>query len=64
MTEAESANLKQQREEIWRVQLRNKIKSKDRTTIEKVKMPELPADIRNRNHDEVNKGLTDELLWR
>jgi glutamate synthase (NADPH/NADH) small chain len=54
-------NPKQQHDEPWRVQVRSQIKAKDRTMLERVKMPEVEATIRNKNHIEVNMGLTEEL---
>lgn len=50
--------LKDERNQEWRKELRTKIKSKDRTEIERVKMPEEEPDFRNKNYAEVNKGLT------
>lgn len=50
------------RDDTWRIELRSKIKAKERTTIERVKMPELDAAYRSRIRDEeVNLGLTPEL---
>ena len=57
-------NLKLQREEPWRAELRNQIKAKDRTVFERVKMPEVAAEIRNKSHIEVNSGLTEELAQK
>lgn len=53
--------LKIQRDEEWRDKLRKQIKAKDRTNIERVKMPEADPDVRNKNHMEVNSGLTEEM---
>lgn len=51
--------LKAQREQEWRVELRNKIKNKERTDILRVKMPELDPMERIKYQDrEVNQGLT------
>lgn len=44
----------------WRDELRKSIKAKERTDIPRVQMPELNADYRNHNYEEVNKGLTPE----
>jgi glutamate synthase (NADPH/NADH) small chain len=52
--------LKEERNKEWRKTLRANIKPKDRTAIEKVKMPEENPNIRNTNNIEVNKGLTKE----
>ncbi len=56
-----SEYLKEQRSQEWRVQLRKSIKNKDRIAIPRVKMPEVEPEIRSRNYDEVNIGLTPEL---
>ncbi|WP_163717962.1 NADPH-dependent glutamate synthase [Mangrovibacterium lignilyticum] len=50
--------LKQEREQAWRVELRGKIKNKDRGLIERVKMPEMKAMKRVCfQNKEVNLGL-------
>lgn len=38
----------------------NKLAAKERLAIERVVMPELPADVRSRNFNEVNRGLSAE----
>ena len=49
------------RAEAWRVELRNAIKAKDRTNMERVHMPELDATYRSHNRvEEVNLGITAE----
>lgn len=53
-----------EREQTWRVELRNAIKAKDRASIPRVKMPELDPDYRNKNNEEVNLGLTSEMAMR
>jgi glutamate synthase (NADPH) small chain len=60
MTESNPDYFKQQREESWRVDLRNQLKAKDRTSMVRVKMPEEDPEKRNKSHIEVNKGLTEE----
>ena len=50
--------LKKEREKEWRVELRGKIKAKDRTSLERLDMPEEDPDVRNKSYIEVNKGLT------
>ncbi len=46
----------------WRKELRNSMKPKERTAIERVKMPELDAAYRATTRtEEVNKGLTKEM---
>jgi glutamate synthase (NADPH/NADH) small chain len=47
-----------ERKADWRDKLRKEIKSKDRTNIERVHMPEVDPNIRNKSNVEVNKGLT------
>ena len=47
------------RDEQWRVDLRAKIKAKDRTNLIRVQMPELDAEYRSHiRNEEVNLGLT------
>ncbi len=49
------------RDAEWREQLRNAISAKERTSIPRVKMPELPADFRVTTFtDEVNQGISAE----
>jgi glutamate synthase (NADPH/NADH) small chain len=60
MSEEFSKSLKEQRDEDWRVALRGLMKAKDRTSIERVKMPETAPEIRNKSYVEVNTGLTEE----
>ncbi len=50
--------LKQERSQPWREELRNSLKAKDRTSRERIKMPEQDPYVRNTNHSEVNNGLT------
>lgn len=61
MTAEDLEILKVQRDEEWRTELRKQIKAKDRTNIERVKMPEAHPNIRNKNHQEVNSGLDIEM---
>jgi glutamate synthase (NADPH/NADH) small chain len=51
----------EKRNETWRVELRNTIKAKERADIQRVHMPELDPEIRSRNTEEVNLGLTAEM---
>jgi glutamate synthase (NADPH/NADH) small chain len=51
----------ERRNETWRIELRNTIKAKERTDIQRVHMPELAPEIRSRNTEEVNLGLTAEM---
>lgn len=54
-------NLTEERNQEWRVELRNAMKAKDRTDIARVHMPELDAVYRSSNRvEEVNLGLTPE----
>ena len=50
-----------ERKADWREKLRKEIKSKDRTSITKIHMPEEDPNVRNKSNIEVNKGLTLEL---
>ncbi len=53
--------LKIERAQEWRGELRKSMKAKERTSRERVDMLERDPDIRNKNIDEVNLGLTEEL---
>jgi len=53
--------LKAERQQAWREDLRKNKKAKERTSMERVRMPEQDPHVRNRNHEEVNKGLTEEM---
>ncbi|MDR0768417.1 MAG: NADPH-dependent glutamate synthase [Dysgonamonadaceae bacterium] len=46
------------RDELWRKELRESMKNKERVAIPRVKMPELEAAYRSRSYDEVNMGLS------
>ncbi len=51
-------DLKEERNQEWRAELRSKTKNKDRGLIPRVKMPELAPEIRVKHQDrEVNMGL-------
>lgn len=53
---------KSNRDLAWRLELRNKMKPRERSAISRVLMPELDPDYRSRVRDEeVNLGLTPEL---
>jgi glutamate synthase (NADPH/NADH) small chain len=52
--------IKEERNKDWRVELRKSIKAKDRTDRVRAHMPEADPGVRNKNSEEVNKGL--ELL--
>ena len=49
--------LKEERNQEWRVELRKSMKAKERTDRVRVHMPEADPTIRNKNSEEVNKGL-------
>ena len=52
--------LKTQRSAPWREELRKTIKNKDRTQLSRVEMNSLDPEVRSRNYEEVNLGLTAE----
>jgi glutamate synthase (NADPH/NADH) small chain len=52
--------LKQERDAAWRIELRGKIKNKERTGFERVKMPEADPNERKRSYIEVNSGLSED----
>ncbi len=53
--------LKAQRDQEWRQVIRKTIKNKERLAFTRVSMPEVDPEVRSRNYDEVNLGLTAEL---
>ena len=61
MKEEFAEELKIQRNEEWRVNLRKQLKAKERTDIERIDMPENDPDERIKSHIEVNKGLSEDL---
>jgi len=50
--------LRKEREKEWRVELRGKMKTKERTSLERLDMPESDPNVRNKSYIEVNKGLS------
>ena len=52
--------LKAQRSAPWREELRTTIKNKDRTQLSRVEMNSVDPEVRSRNYEEVNLGLTAE----
>ena len=52
--------LKEERSQSWRDELRKSMKAKERTSIERVHMPEQDPEKRSHNYIEVNLGLTEE----
>ena len=62
VSEAESISVLTDRNAEWRKELRSSMKAKERTEIERVKMPELAPDYRATTRlEEVNTGLTPEM---
>jgi glutamate synthase (NADPH/NADH) small chain len=57
-------NIREQRNELWRRELRDGMKNKDRVAIPRVKMPELDAAYRSHSYEEVNRGLSPEQAAR
>lgn len=51
-------DLRTDRNEKWRVKLRERMNTKKRTAIPRVKMPELEASYRINSYSEVNEGLS------
>lgn len=56
--------LKKLRADAWREELRKKLDAKQRTKIERAKMPENEPDVRNTNFNEVNIGLSEEMAMK
>lgn len=52
--------LKEERSQQWREDIRKSIKTKERTSKERVSMPEEKPDVRNKSNVEVNTGLQEE----
>ena len=52
--------LKAQRSAPWREELRKAIRNKDRTQMTRVVMNSVDPEVRNKNYDEVNLGLSAE----
>ena len=65
-TSSPTAHLSEEMEEAdWRTTLRKELKPKERTAIERVKMPELDADYRAKTRlEEVNIGLSPEMAMQ
>ncbi len=53
--------IKEGRSDSWRIELRKSMKTKERTSYERVKMPEQDPHIRNKNSIEVNSGISEEM---
>jgi len=53
--------IKKGRPDAWRAELRKSMKAKERTGIERVVMPEQDPNVRNKNIEEVNFGITEEM---
>jgi glutamate synthase (NADPH/NADH) small chain len=52
---------KAERKTEWRDKLRKEIKAKERTNLDRIRMPESEPDVRNKSNIEVNKGITLEM---
>jgi len=53
--------IKEGRSDAWRAELRKSLKSKERTGLERVRMPEQKPLVRNKNIIEVNLGVTEQM---
>lgn len=53
--------LKEERSQQWRDEIRKSMKTKERTTRERVEMPEEDPNVRNKSNLEVNRGLETEV---
>ncbi|NOX87081.1 MAG: NADPH-dependent glutamate synthase [Chlorobi bacterium] len=53
--------LKAERSQEWRAEVRKRMKAKERTSLQRINMPEEDPDVRNKNSVEVNKGLAPEM---
>lgn len=53
--------LKEERSQEWRAEIRKSMKTKERTSRERVLMPEEDPNIRNKSNLEVNRGLEEEV---
>lgn len=53
--------LKEERAKEWRADLRKSMKAKDRTSRERIKMPEEDPNVRNKSNVEVNTGLDEKM---
>ena len=53
--------IKKGRPDAWRAELRKSMKAKERTSLERGKMPEQDPNVRNKNIEEVNFGITEEM---
>ncbi len=58
MSERDQEYYKRERSAGWRAALRETLKQKDRVQLERVKMPAQEKNTRNRNHSEVNTGIS------
>jgi glutamate synthase (NADPH) small chain len=61
MTDQENNNRKALRDQEWRKELRKKLSARDRTNIERIRMPETEANVRVKSNVEVNRGITPEM---
>ncbi len=52
------------RDQQWRLELRQNIKPRERSSIQRVHMPEADPQTRSRDYQEVNKGLTVDMAMQ
>lgn len=52
--------IENRRKQEWREELRKSLKAKERISLTRVEMPSLDPNVRNKNNEEVNLGLTHE----
>lgn len=60
MSENAIENIDTGRNDQWRIDLRKSLKTKERTSVERVKMPEVSPLTRIKSYVEVNSGLSEE----
>jgi glutamate synthase (NADPH) small chain len=58
---SENNNSANPRDQAWRAALRQNVKPRDRSRVERVKMPEADPKERIKGYTEVNRGLSEEL---
>jgi glutamate synthase (NADPH) small chain len=61
MIDQQDMNGQKLHEQQWRKDLKKQITAKERSAIERVKMPEVDASERIKSHIEVNKGITSSM---
>ena len=55
---------KSERAQDWRTEIRKSVKVKERTSMERTKMPEQEPTVRNKNSLEVNLGLVEKIALK